>query len=174
MTTAALHRLGALPVFFLVMLAAMFIASAAAVATLTVSSTATSVVFQKETLSADSGVTVGAATISKASAAVSAAGTTSGAAVEAASTGSPTINTAITSGNWTYEFTVTEPAVNTWSSTTMAYKVEVWTDGTAQSPLYFKSATAEATAVETITVKYDLGSSNLPDSVTVKALKTAS
>jgi hypothetical protein len=101
----------------------------------------------------------------------SATGQTSGAAVEA-SLLNPSLNTALTSGDWYYSFTVKETGATAWNSST-TYTVTVYGDGVLLGTLYFKNATADAINIEGVTVKVDVGSSTVvPDGIDVQVQKT--
>lgn len=88
--------------------------------------------------------------------AVSAAGTTSGAAIEMApSLGAA--NVALSAGDWFYEIDLKEAGIGSVASGT--YRAELFVDGTSKGSLYITQATADATAIEGVALKWSLGAS---------------
>jgi len=172
-----LDRISKLPTFALVALAIVFISSATGVATLSVSTTTTSVNLAAEDFVVDADSSVANATISKSSANVSANGQTQGTAEEATpqSTGLASLNTDLTLDNFIYRFDIIESGIDTWTATRL-YEVEVYLDGVLSDTLYFDNSTAEST-VEGVTISIDLGDGDpagdgdLPDAITIKVLK---
>ncbi|MEK7281324.1 MAG: hypothetical protein AAB037_03095 [Chloroflexota bacterium] len=162
-------KIRSLPFFVLAILAGVLIASMAVVATLAVDNLGTKVIRPgSEEFSLDADSTIVNTAISKAAATTAASGdTTPG---SDATIGLVQINEALTADNWTYKFEVIESGVNTWGAT-RTYKVEVYADGVAQTTLYFNNATINAATVEGVTVKVDLGSGNLPDTMSVVVTK---
>lgn len=88
--------------------------------------------------------------------ALAGAGTSSGSPIEMASPNGAA-NTALSAGDWFYEVTVVEAAVDSLSSG--AYKVELFVDGTSKGALYMEQGTADATASEGVAFQWSLGSS---------------
>lgn len=172
-----LDRISKLPTFALVALAIVFISSATGVATLSVSTTTTSVNLAAEDFVVDADSAVANATISKSSSGASENGQTQGASEEATpqSTGLAPLNTDLTLDNFVYQFDITESGIDTWGSTRV-YQVEVYLDGALNDTLFFDNSTAVST-VEGVTVSIDLGDGDpsgdgdLPDAITVKVLK---
>lgn len=87
---------------------------------------------------------------------ISAAGTTSGTALEIALV--PVTSTeAVGIGDWYYKVTVAELGIATLTSGT--YEATLYIDGADQGSLFFKQDTANAAAIETAVLQWDLGSS---------------
>ena len=165
MSALVLKRLGALPVLGLGVIAALLIASAAAVATLSVTSTTTAITLESEALSTDSNTSVVNETIVK-SAATATSNSTSSSPVEA-TTGLAEVRGALTADNWEYKFEVKESGVNTWPGTTNR-TIEVYGDGSLIATLYVTNATADISNVEGVTAKVDLGTSSIANNISVK------
>lgn len=172
-----LDKISKLPTFALVALAIVFISSATGIATLSVSTTTTSVNLAAEDFVLDADSAVANATISKSPAGASANGQSQGTAEEATpqSTGLASLNTDLTSDNFIYKFDITESGTDTWPDTRV-YQIEVFLDGQLADTLYLENSTAVST-VEGVTVSVDLGDGDpsgdgdLPDAITVKVLK---
>ena len=172
-----LDKISKLPTFALVALAVVFVSSATGVATLSVSTTTTSVNLAAEDFVVDADSSVANAGISKSSSSASANGQSQGAAEEATpqSGGLASLNTDLTADNFVYKFDITESGTDTWPDTRV-YQVEVFLDGVLSDTLYFDNATAEST-IEGVSVSVDLGDGSptgdgdLPDAITVKVLK---
>lgn len=155
----------------LAILAGLLIASMAVVATLAVDNLGPKVIRPgSEAFSLDADVTVVNTAISKASATTAVSGD-SPIGTEA-TIGLATINEALTVDDWTYQLEVKEVAAGSWGSS-RRYKVEVYAGGVAQTPLYFHNTAADGANVEGVTVKVDLGSGNLPDTMSVVVTKVA-
>lgn len=157
------------PFLLLAGLAIAILASVSAVATLAVSTTTTSVVFNEQQLQNDAGVSQTAATITKASATVS-SNTSAGGELEVTNA-LPVARTAITANDWVYQVVVQEASANSWNASNV-YKVEVYGDGALKGTVYIKNVT-DAAAVEGATVQVSLGSGALPDKISVKVERTA-
>jgi len=141
---------------------------------LSITSSTRSVNLRDEEIQADSASIVVLQGVEKATASEAAAGTTSP-GVEADST-NPTVTNGVTEGNWVYKFQVTEAAASIWSAGTQ-YKVTVYkrlgSDWQTAATLYFQNATVPSPdAVEGVTVKVDLASTNtIPDGFSIHVEK---
>lgn len=98
---------------------------------------------------------------SVASSTVAAAGTTASliGAVESSGSSGGTANTALTAGYWVYQVKIDEAGINTLSSITAYYKVELFLDGTSQGAVYVKNTVLDILTVEGVTIKWNLGAS---------------
>lgn len=140
---------------------------------LSVTTSTRSVQLTEETLSSDADSTITLQGIEKAVAAATAAGDTSP-GVEA-TTANPDVNNAITEGNWVYKFKVAENAVASWPAARQ-YKVLVYTktgtDWILKTTQFFQNGTSDATGVEGVIVKVDVGSSStVPDGFSIQLEK---
>lgn len=91
----------------------------------------------------------------------SAAGTTNSlaGAVAMAVSNAATANTALTSGNWLYQVTLTEAGIASFTSITAYYKAELFQDGTSKGAVYVKNTAGTALTIEGIVIKWDIGNS---------------
>lgn len=87
--------------------------------------------------------------------ALAAAGDSSGAAIEMASP-KGAANTAVAAGDWFYQVSVDEAAVDSVASGT--FKAELFVDGASKGALYMTQGTADATAAEGVKFTWSLGS----------------
>ncbi len=121
----------------------------------TVSQTSFSRVFGEiNTVGAD--MTISSTDIAFSKTASSATGATSGAAIEMATGASGSGNTALTKANWYYKAVVEETGVD--SVTAGTYQAELFLDGVSQGVIFFTPGTANAAAVEGVTLTWDIGS----------------
>lgn len=138
-----------------------FLMSFVAVNTLSNTTSTRTVALVNETFASDADVSVTFIGLSKANSNQAAAGNTAP-GVEATSA-LPNVQTALTKNNYVYGVEIKETAVASWPATRQ-YKVEVYgDDGTTTSllaTLYAQQATADATAIDGVTVKIDTGSSS--------------
>ena len=169
------ERLRALPIFVMVFMAFIVIVSVAGVATLSVATTTTATSLRAESFVADSATTVENSGISKAPATVSATGQARASAVDAATNVTATIvNGALTKDNFTYQFEVKESGIATWGSA-REYRIEVFGDGALIATLFIKNSPADASNIEGVTGKVDIGGGpTLPDAMTITVQKISS
>jgi hypothetical protein len=135
----------------------MVLASAAAVATFSITTVSTAVQLTDEALTSDSANTsLGNSGLTQTSTSISAAGTAAGSATEATIAGYATVSPGVSANRWVYTVDVYEAGNNTWSSSA-CYKVEVFGDGALMGTGYFKNATVVTGTVEGIVFKVDAG-----------------
>lgn len=131
------------------------------VQTLTSTNTTATITLANETVTADADTAVTYKGLSKVASNAAAAGTTAP-GVEG-TTALAAVQTALTKNNYAYSFEFKEAAITSWPATRQ-YKIEVYGDnGTTVSllaTLYTQNATADATAIEGVTVKIDTGSAS--------------
>lgn len=164
-----MNKLLKMPVLFLVLGGVIMLASAAGVATLSVSTISTSASLTNEALAADASVSVTNVALSQTGSLITAAGDSSSASVEA-TTSLPNITPGISANYWLYMAEVKEAAASSWGAAT-CYKAEVFADGAIVGTTYFKNATVDNSNVEGVTVKVGLAASNsssVPGNLTTK------
>lgn len=154
-------------------LVAVVIAASVAWA-ITVTTSTRSMQLTEETISSDADSTITLQGVEKAVTTAAAAGDTSP-GVEAVITTFPSVNNAITEGNWVYKFQVAESGVASWPAARQ-YKVFVYkktgTDWVLATTLYFQNATSDAVTTEGVVVKVDVGSASVvPDGFSVQLEK---
>ena len=164
-----MNKLLKMPVLLLILGGVIMFASAAGVATLSVSTISTSASLTNEALASDATVSVTNAALSQTGSIISAAGTSSSASVEA-TTGLATTTPGMSANYWLYQAEVKEAAASSWGSAA-CYKAEVFADGAIVGTTYFKNSTVDNANVEGVTVKVGLAASNsssVPGNLTTK------
>ncbi|HLE98214.1 MAG TPA: hypothetical protein VI997_12650 [Candidatus Thermoplasmatota archaeon] len=131
-------------------------------AAVTISETTYSAIFG-DVADIGTGFTITSAQIGVIKATTAADGTTSGSANEMVTSAAGDGNTALTKAHWFYKVVVEESAVA--SVTSGTYKLELFSDDTSQGSLYVKQDTSDASNVEGVTLKWDVGA-DLPSGAT--------
>lgn len=160
-----LDKIRSLPLFVLVVFGFIVVASASGVATLTISTTTTQLDLSAENFVLDPDTNVSNTSISMSGVVVAANGDNQGSPIDA-DTGLVTINTALSPGDFVYQFTLEEIAVGSWDIA-RRYKIETFADGASLGILYIDNSTVNAAAIEGATVRMGLGA-GVPNSMTVK------
>lgn len=161
------EKLRSLPVFVLGILGFAIIASASGVATLTVTTTQSSVDLSAENFVLDVDVLVENSAITMASSNEAASSDVD------ATTGLVDVNTVLSADNFVYQFEVKEAAVGSWDAN-REYTIEVFGDGSSLGSVVLNNSTPDVGAVEGAIVRFDLGSaSSIPDTITVNIDRTA-
>ena len=160
-----LDRIRNLPIFVLIIFGFIIVASTSGVATLTISTTTTQVDLSAENFVLDPDTDVADTSISMSGVVVAANGDNQGSPVDP-DTGLVIVNTALSAGDFVYQFTLQEIAIASWNSA-RRYRIETFADGLSLGILYIANSTDNAASIEGVTVRMGLGS-GVPNSMTVK------
>jgi hypothetical protein len=80
-------------------------------------------------------------------------------AIESAPASAGVANTALTAGHWVYQAKIDEASINSFTSLTAYYKVELFLDGNSQGAVYVKNTVLDVLNAEGVTIKWSLGAS---------------
>lgn len=160
-----LDKIRSLPLFVLIIFGFIIVASASGVATLTISTTTTQIDLSAENFVLDPDTSVSNTSLSMSGVVVAANGDNQASPIDA-DTALVTLNTALSAGEFVYQFTLQEIAVASWD-TSRQYRIETFADGLSLGILYLDNSTDNASSIEGVTVRVGLGN-GVPDSMTVK------